>query len=105
MIIGFVIWSVVAMFYLLIGIHSWNAKEEAGFFTFTKPPKMKDVTAYNHAVGKIWFCFTGLFEIIGIPFLFIEQNSPVALLIVVAVLLLVIGTMIAYLRVEAKYRV
>ena len=105
MIIGFVIWSIVAVTFLVIGISSWSSENEVGFFTWVKPPKMKDVTAYNHAVGKIWFWFTGLFEMAGIPFLFIEQNSPIALLVAAAVVLLIIGLIIAYLRVEAKYRI
>ncbi|MCH5255842.1 MAG: hypothetical protein J1D87_01060 [Lachnospiraceae bacterium] len=105
MIIGFVIWSIVSVIFLVIGISSWRSENEVGFFTGVNPPKMRDVTAYNHAVGKIWFWFAGLFEITGITFLFIEQNSPVALLMVVAVVLLVIGLIIAYLRVEAKYRI
>ena len=105
MIIGFVIWSIAAVLFLVIGISSWRSENEVGFFTGVNPPKMKDVTAYNHAVGKIWFWFTGLFEIAGIPFLFMKQNSLIALLIVVVVFLLVIGVIIAYLRVEAKYRI
>lgn len=105
MIIGFVIWTVTAVFYLIIGISSWRSEKEVGFFTGVKPPKMKDVKAYNHAVAKIWFWFTGLFEMAGVPLLFIEQNSPVVFLIVLAMLPLVIGAAIAYLRVEAKYRI
>ena len=105
MIIGFVIWTITAVLFLLIGISSWRSEKEVGFFTGVKPPKMKDVTAYNHAVAKIWFWFTGLFEIAGAPLLFIEQNSPVVLLMVIVVFLLIIGVVIAYLRVEAKYRI
>ena len=105
MIIGFVIWSITAVIFLVIGISSWRSENEVGFFTWVNPPKMKDVRAYNHSVGKIWFCFTGLFEMTGIPFIFIEQNSPIALLMTAAVVLLIIGLIIAYLRVEAKYRV
>lgn len=105
MIIGFVVWTITAVLFLVIGISSWRSEKEVGFFTGVKPPKMKDVTAYNHAVAKIWFCFTGLFEIAGAPLLFIEQNSPVVLLMVIVVFLLIIGVVIAYLRVEAKYRI
>lgn len=39
----------------------------------------------------------------GIPFLFLKQNSPVVFLIVFGVIALVIGMMIAYLRIEEKY--
>lgn len=105
MVIGFVIWTVTAVLFLVIGISSWRSEKEVGFFTGVQPPKMKDVKAYNHAVAKIWFWFTGLFEMAGVPLLFIEQNSPIVLLMVIVVLFLVIGVAIGYLRVEAKYRI
>lgn len=102
--IAFIIWSICAGIFVLIGISTWRKKDEAGFFTGVKPPKMKDITAYNHAVAKIWFVFAALYELAGIPLGFIEQNSPIALLIVGIVVLLIIGMMIAYMKVEQKYR-
>lgn len=104
MIIAFVIWSLVALLFIFIGISSYRSKEEVGFFTGVKPKKMKDVAVYNHAVAKIWFFFAAIFEIIGIPLLFIEQNSPVALIMVLLTFLLVIGIIIAYFKVEEKYK-
>jgi membrane-bound ClpP family serine protease len=44
-------------------------------------------------------------ELFGIPILFVEQNSPVFLIMVFGVVALVIGMMIAYIRIEAKYKV
>ena len=76
MITGFAIWSLVSLLFLSIGCSSWKAKEPVGFFTGVKPVEMKDVTAYNRAVAKIWFVFAGLLEILGIPLLYLEQNSP-----------------------------
>lgn len=104
MIIGFVIWSIVSLIFLGIGIASWKAKEPVGFFTGVKPAKMKDNTAYNRAVAKIWFVFAGVLEVFGIPMLFLEQNSPATFLIVFAVIVLVIVSMIAYMHVEKKYK-
>ena len=65
MIIGFVIWSLVSLLFFGVGFSSWKAKEPVGFFTGVKPAQMKDVTAYNRAVAKIWFVFAGLLEIVG----------------------------------------
>lgn len=78
---SFIIISIVAGVFVLIGRAAWNQKDEAGFYSFAKPPKMKDVKAYNHAVAKIWFVFAGVLEILGILSLFIRQNSPVAFVI------------------------
>lgn len=105
MILGFVILSVVAGIFMIIGASSWRAKEPVGFFTFTKPPKVKDVAAYNHAVAKIWFVFAILLEITGSPLLFSEQNSPIMVLPILTTMLLAIGIMVAYVQVEKKYKV
>ncbi len=104
MAMGFGIWSITAMIFVLVGISAWKSKEEVGFFTFAKPAKMNDVVKYNHAVGKLWFSFAVIFEIIGMPFLFAEQNSPVWIVTVLGVMLLVIAIMVVYLRIEKKYR-
>lgn len=104
MVVGFIIWSIAAVIFMLIGISAWRAKEEAGFFTFSKPPKMNDVVKYNHAVGRLWFSFAAILEVMGIPILFIEQNSPIFILLIFAVMALVAAIMMIYLRIEKKYR-
>lgn len=101
---AFIIWSLVSLIFIFIGIGSYRAKEEAGFFSGVKPPKTKDVKAYNHAVGKLWIVFALLFELIGIPLIYIQQNSPVALFIGMIAVFLIIGIIIIYLFIERKYR-
>ena len=104
MIIAYVIWSVCAIVFLIIGISTFNNKEASGFFTFVKPPEVTDIKAYNKAVAILWIVSAVLFEIIGIPILFMEQNDPRSLVMVVATVILLIGMMIVYTRIEAKYR-
>lgn len=104
MIIGFVLWSIVAVIFLGIGISCRRASEAVGFFTFVKPPAVDGVERYNHAVSILWFVTAAIFEIIGFPLLFIEQNSPLFIPMIFAVMVLVIGMMIAYVRIEAKYK-
>lgn len=104
MLIPFIIWTMIAIVFFIIGIIAWRKKKEIGFFTGVNPNKMKDVKAYNHAVAKMWFCFSIGFELAGIPFLYMEQNSPVALLIVLAVFAMVLAMIITYFMVEEKYR-
>lgn len=102
--IVFLIWTAVSILCLIIGITTWNSKKAAGFFTGVKPPKVKDVTAYNHAVAKIWFVFTILFELLGTPFLWISETSVYGILITIFVMFWVFGLIIAYLIVERKYK-
>ena len=104
MIVAFVLWSIVSLVFLGIGISCRRSKEAVGFFTFVKPPEVEETGRYNRAVGILWFMAAGIFEVIGIPFMFLQQNSPFSILIVFAVILLILGMMIAYIRIEARYR-
>ena len=107
MIIGFIIWSIVAVIFLIIGISERKAKEPVGFWANVKRPgveDIEDVENYNKAVSNIWLVFSILFEALGIPFLFCRQNSPVFLLVIIGAMFLVIGIMVAYTFVEKKYK-
>lgn len=104
MVIGFIIWSIVAAIFLGIGISCRKSNEAVGFFTFVKPPSVENVMQYNNTVAVLWFIAAGALEIIGIPILFLKQNSPLFILIIFAVMILVIAIIIAYLRIEAKYK-
>lgn len=104
MIIGFTIWSIVAIIFLGIGISSRKSREAAGFFTFVNPPDVQEVEQYNKAVSILWFAAAGVLELIGIPILFLQQNSPLYILIIFAVVLLVIIMMLAYFKIGMKYR-
>ena len=104
MIIGFVIVSLVAVIFLGIGNSCRKSHEAVGFFTFVKPPIIKDVEHYNNAVSILWFIVAGMIEIIGIFFLFLQQNAPLWIFVIFAVIILMIVMMIAYLKIEAKYK-
>ena len=104
MIAGFVIWSIVALILFGIGIWTWRADKAVGFFSGVKPPEVSDVRKYNHSVSVLWFAYAGLFELLGIPFLFLKQNSAGFLLSVLGVPLISIALMIVYSRILARYR-
>lgn len=102
-IIGFIIWSVVALIFVFIGIYTWKSNEPVGFFTGQKPPEVTDTKGYNHAVAKIWFVFATVMELLGLPLL-AGQNSPYIMLSVFGAMFSVIGIIVAYVRVETKYK-
>lgn len=104
MIVGFIIWSICAAIFGGIGISCRKSGEAAGFFTFVKPPVVEDVEHYNNAVSKLWFAGSGVFEIIGVPLLFLKQNSPLFVLVVFAVVILFLVIMIVYIKIETKYK-
>lgn len=102
--LAFIIWSIVAAVFFGIGISCRKSGEAVGFFTFVKPPAVDDVRQYNAAVSVLWFAAAIVLEMIGVPFLFLEQNSPVFLFLSFAVMLLVIAMMVAYIRIQEKYK-
>ena len=102
--IGFLIWSIAAGIFLVIGIKSRKSKKAVNFWANRKVPGVADVKKYNHAVAILWFVSAVILELIGITFLFLKQNSPLFLLVILAVVFLVIGMAVAYTRIESKYR-
>ena len=103
MIIAFIIWSVCAVIFLGLAIFDRKSEKPAGFFANVKPPQVNDVKKYNRAVSNIWIVGAVIFEILGIPFLFLKQNSPGFLFVVILVPFWAIGMMAVYLKVSAKY--
>ena len=103
MIFGFVIWSLVFLVLLGIGLRAWKSDKAVGFYTGTKPPEVTDVREYNRSVGILWFVYAGLFELLGLPFLFLKQNAAGFLWVVLGVVVISIGLMIVYSRILRIY--
>lgn len=104
MLSAFVIWSIVAVLFFGIGIKCRKSQEAVGFFTCAEPSKVKNVKKYNQSVSKLWIAGAVLFEAIGIPLLFIKQNSPIAFVIILEVMVWAIAMMIVYIKIEAEYK-
>lgn len=105
MIAGFVIWTLVSLFLFGIGIRTWTSRGAAGFFTGVKPPEVTDVRKYNRAVALLWFAYVALFWLLGLPLLFMRQNSPVFLLSILGTAVISIALTVVYNRILEKYRV
>lgn len=104
MIIGFIIWSAVAAICLIVGIVSWRSKKPVGFFTGVKAPEVSDAIKYNHSVGILWLVYAVLLELLGIPFLYLEQNSAGFIVPYLGVVFITIGLVVAYSLIASKYK-
>lgn len=110
MIIAFIVWSLVAVLFLVIGLVDRKSEKPVGFWSNAKPwsnvkkLEVTDIRAYNNAVSTIWIVFAIIFELLGLPFLCFEQNNPAFLATIVGVVVLIIGIMFAYVKVEEKYK-
>ncbi len=105
-IMAFIMWEIVAVVFLVIAISCRKAGKPVGFFSNVKPPEIpeENIGNYNRAVSNIWFVFTGIFALLGIPMLFFEQNSAGYIFLILAFPPLIIGTIVAYFKVEARYK-
>lgn len=101
---GFSVWCVCGVFFFLLGIRAFRAKEAVGFWNIKEGPEVTEVTQYNHAVGKLW-CVSGVaFDVLGLPLL-AGQNSPLVLLSVLGSMSWAIVLMVIYeLVIVKKYR-
>ncbi|MBO4325325.1 MAG: hypothetical protein J5845_08040 [Lachnospiraceae bacterium] len=104
MLAGFIFWTVIAALLCGIGIYALKAKKAVGFFTGVEPPKVEDIKKYNHSVAVIWFVYAGVFELLGIPLLFLKQNSPLFIITILGVVIASIGMAVAYVIVSSKYQ-
>ncbi len=100
---AFIIWSLCAVVLLVIGIIDLRSEKPVGFFAGVKPPKVRDVKKYNRAVARIWIIGAVIFELLGLPFLFLGQNAAGFIIIEIGTVFWAIGLMIAYVLISAKY--
>lgn len=104
MIAAFIIWSVLAAVFVGLAVYCRRAKKAVGFFAGVQAPEVKDVKGYNRAVSRLWIIYAVLFEALGVPFLFAEQNSPVYIISVLGTVFISIGLMAAYHFAAEKYK-
>ncbi len=104
--IGFIFYISCALLFVPIGISCLKSKEPVGFFAGVKPPDIPEnnITKYNKAVAKLWFAFAVILGLLGIPILFVKQNSPIFLIPTLGIIILSIGICIVYLKIEKKYK-
>jgi len=103
MIIGFIFWSIIAAGLAVIGIIALKSKKPVGFFAGIKPPAVTDTGKYNRAVGTIWIIYAVVFELCGLPLLFLKRNSAAFAFIMLGVVAASIGLAVAYTVIAAKY--
>ena len=101
--IGFIVWSAVALFLLLLAALTWRAKKPAGFFAGIRPPKIRDVRRYNRALALLWVGYALLFELLGLPFLFIHQNKALMAVPLLGIPMVSLGLVAAYHVILSRY--
>ncbi len=100
---GFILWLAGGCLLIALGIGAFFAKKEVGFFNNVEPLPMKDVKAYNRAVGKLLIGYGIVFAALGLPIL-AGQNPGLIILSILGVVAETIGAMAVYILViQTKY--
>ena len=82
----------------------YKNKKPGSFFTYeNEGPEVSDIRLYNKAVSKLWISTGILFEVIGVPLLFLKQNAWQFLFMIHAVVFLLVSLMIRYLHIKDRY--
>lgn len=106
MFMGMVLWLLFGLIFFCFGIFCMfrNKKVAFGFWANAKMFPVKDVKAYNRAVGKLWIVFGIVEMLLGMSFLG-GQNSPFVLFAVLGLAAESIAAMVVYtVVIEPKYR-
>ena len=104
MIAGYVIWSAVSILLVGIGVWCWRSEKAVGFYTGVKPPEVTDVRKYNRSVGKLWFVYAVLFELLYVPLLIPALHHSGILWFGLGTPVITAGLLIGYHRVLQRYR-
>lgn len=101
--LAFAIWLLISLLFVALGFRAFRSEKPAGFWANAPVEEMRDVRAYNAAVGKLFIAGGLTFALTGLPLLL--PNPAFALLSVLFAALWVIGLMAAYeLGVARRYR-
>ncbi len=104
--LAFILWIILSMFFVVWGIITYFSKSAKpfGFWANAAVAEMKDVKAYNRALGKLFCVYGILLALLGIPLLG-GQNSAGVIFSILGTMLISIGAMVVYVvGIEAKYR-
>lgn len=104
--VAFIIWLIVCLFLVGMGILCFVSKKEKafGFWANAETIPVKDVKAYNRALGKLWCVYGVALAFLGIPLLQ-GQNAAGIILTILGTMFLSIIAMAVYVTViEKKYR-
>lgn len=105
---GFIIWALAGILFMVGGIYCMNSKKEVafGFWSNSKtaPIEVKNIKSYNKALGKLWCAYGFFFILLGMPLLG-EQDSPLIIITLIGVVFELIIVMAVYtISIEGKYR-
>lgn len=104
--VAFIFILVIGLFFVGMGISCFiSGKQKAfGFWANAETIEVKDIKAYNRALGKLWCAVGVALALLGIPLLQ-GQNTAGIVISILGTMVVSIASMVVYVVViEKKYR-
>ena len=92
---GFVIWSLLAVFFIGMGVYACFSKKAVGFWANAQVMEVTDIKRYNFAMAKLFGIYGIVLLLLGFPLL-AGQNSPWIIISILGVMFATITAMIIY---------
>lgn len=103
--IAFCIWSLSSLLFVVFGICTLLAKKPMVFWAHERKIEVSNVKAYNKALAILYFVYSLVILILGIPMLLSSQNSAGFIIPVLGLPIASILMIAVYVTcIEAKYR-
>lgn len=105
MLIAFCIWSLFSLLFVVFGICTLSAKKPMVFWAHERKIEVSNVKAYNKSLALLYFVYSFVILILGIPMLLSPQNSAGFIIPVLGLPIASILMIAVYVTcIEAKYR-
>ena len=102
---AFLLWTLLALLFIGIGIYVRKMNRPAAFFAFRKEgPQVTDIQKYNRSVSTLWIVCGLLLELLGLPLLYVKQNSLALIIPILGTVFLCLALAIGYTKIYARYK-
>lgn len=101
---AFGIWAAVCMLFFILAVRTYRSKKPVYFWANDSAPlDVSDVSAWNHAMARLFFTYGVLLLICGLPLL--TESKVMLIFTMLGTVFSTIGMMIVYtMTIEPKYR-
>ncbi len=104
MMLAFICWAVIGLVFTFLGLFCMKSKKAVGFWANAKTFSVKDVKAYNKAMGTLWMVYGIVFALLGLPLLAGESSGYIIISVLGAMFEAIIIMVIYVIKIEPKYR-
>lgn len=100
------LWLLMSLAFIGLGIRCFISKKETtfGFWANAETLPVKDVKAYNRALGKLWCVYGVGLALVGLPLLQGQNSAGVVIPILGTMLESIIAMAVYVTVIEKKYR-